>query len=344
MATLRLQQLGGAQREFLLTGHAAPHGRPRADPVATDALRIRNAEVFVAGQVAPVRHIFGYRYEPLEFRGRLLDRWAHVGFAEAKAAEAKGFVAEMERVKLSWDGGSGAAIACTGIVLELDIARESHHEIAWRILFAVDRDELLGTPVTANIRTKLPRDYTYAITYYLNETQAAFEEMKLRGSVFDLFDNLISGLASLVSNVVILADELASFQKATFATVRRFRHVLGQLRTAALSVRDTIDAFEVDAAIEARNAREQFSFVRNQAIISDSTLAMITEVAEADRAAQLAEQGRVKAIVQAFGGDTFETLAVRSYGSAERAADIREANDVVDGALPVFGQLYMIPV
>ncbi len=344
MATLRLKQLGGAQREFVLTGHAAPHGRPRVEPVATDALRIRNAEVFVAGQIEPVRHIFGYRFEPKEFRGRFLDRWAHLGFAEAKAEEAKGFVAEMERVQLSWDGGDGAAIVCTGIVLELDIERESHHEIAWRMQFAVDKDELLDTPVQTGNGTKQPRDYTYQIVYYLNETQAAFEEMKLRGSVFDLFDGLISGLASIVSNAVSLADEFASFQKATFATVRRFRHVLGQLRTAALSIRDTIDAFQVDAAIESRNAREQFSFVRNQAIISDSTLSMITETTEADRAAQLAEQGRVKAIVQALGGDTFESIAARIYGSAERASDIRTANGVADGAAPVVGQLYIVPV
>ncbi len=344
MSTLRFRQLAGNRRILEFGGHSAPHGRPRQAPFVEDGLTVRESEVFVSGRAEPVRHLHGVKHEDWELNGRWIDRLGGVGYALERAAAVKRFVAEMQPVQIVWDDDNEGQISATGLITSFVPSRESAGEIAWRLVVKIDSDDALESRAGVVNTPPRPQDYTDAIVQYFNEAKVAFKGMALRGNIFDAFDEVISALADVVSFVTTVARDIQSFEEEAIGTLRRFRSVMGQLRTAALMVRDTVDAVSVDIAIEAQNYNEQFSFSRNQAIISDSALSLILEAGRADRAAQIAEQGQVKAIAEARGGDTFESLSSKYYGNAERAQDIRTANGIAGGQNPEVGALYIIPI
>jgi len=336
---LKFTQLGGSRKTLELADHAAPHGRPRVGPVAADSLTLRESEVYVAGSDTPVRHLHGLKHGDWELHGRFTDYFGGLGFAKSKAAEVKKFVADQQPVRASW----GDSLAGRGLITSFEPLRESEGEIEWKLTVKIDADEIIDKQRFRSA-SRRPQDYTNRILQLAREGQKAFEGMPLKLSVFDVINGLISSVASLTAAAITIANGLQSFESEAIGSLRRFRSAIGQLRTAVIIARDAIDALSVDLAIEERNYDETFSFSRNQAVFSDTAISIIKEAADADRSAQLAEQGKILAIIEAKGGDTFESLSSQFYGNAGRAEDIRKANGVGGGQPPTPGTLYIIPV
>jgi hypothetical protein len=336
---LQFSQIGGALKTLELADHAAPHGRSHVAAVAHDKLTLRESEVYVAGGDSPVRHLHGLKHGDWELTGRFSDYWGGNGFALTKSAEVKAFVAEQQPVRISW----GDSLLALGLITEYDPGREDEHEIEWKLTVKIDKD-LTADVIRQVPQQRRPRDYTNVVLAYLNQMQTAVTSFPpLRRGIFDSINSLIASIATITSTAVSIANELQSFENNVIGSLRRFRTTMHQLKTAVIIARDTIDSFTVDLAIEEQNANAELTFYRSQSTISDTSLSIIKEAAAADRRARIAEQGTIKTIVEAKGGDTFELYARKYYGSANRASDIRDANGA-STAQPVVGQLYIIPI
>ena len=340
MARLLFEQLTGDRRRLELSDHAAPFGRPHKDPVATDAVELREVEVFCAGNNIPTRHIFGTKHPDWEFNGRFSDYWGGQGFARAKAAEVKRFVAEGRPVRVTW----GAILSARGLIKGFYPSRESEREVEWRLIVAIDSDDFLQKKLNFPNRNKIAYDGVAQIRMWAQQIQLRSETIRLKGSIFDTLQSVVSTLALATATLVDYANQFESFERETIATIRRFRGMLGQIKTAAITVRDTVDAWQVDLTIEKNNADERWKMAEGQALIADSSLSIIQKAADMDRQAALTERGRTQAIYTAAEGDTFESISTQFYGSPDRAEDIREANGTDAGTQPTAGELYAIPV
>lgn len=339
MSKLLFVQLGGERKSLSLADHAAPFGRAHKDELVTDTVTVRETEVYCAGSNVPVRHIFGLRNEPWEFHGRFSDYWGGAGFAKAKAAEVKRFVAATQPVRIAWNDH----LSAKGLIKSFEPKRETDREIEWKLTVLIDSDDLLGQVLKIPVQRQ-PTDYTNQLLLYSTEITDAFKDIAFKKDIFDSLDDLISDVSSVTSFAVSVAEELQSFESGFIGTLRRFRTAVGQVTTAVSIARNAIDSLPVDLAIERANYEEQFAFLNGQSIISDSAISMLALADEADKQAAIAERGKILAIHEAKGGETFESISTKYYGSAARAGDIRDANGVPAGQPPTPGELYTIPI
>jgi hypothetical protein len=339
MSKLLFVQLGGERKSLILADHAAPFGRAHKDELVTDTVTVRETEVYCAGSNVPVRHIFGLRNEPWEFHGRFSDYWGGAGFAAAKTAEVKRFVAAAQPVRIAWND----QLSAKGLIKSFEPKRETDRETEWKLTVLIDSDDLLGQLLKFPTQRQ-PTDYTNLLLLYSTEIDEAFKEIQFKKGIFDALDDLISNVSEVTSFAVSVANELQSFESGFIGTLRRFRTAVGQVSTAVAIARNAIDSLPVDLAIERANYDAQFAFLRGQSIISDSAISMLALADEADKQAAIAERGKVLAIHEAKGGETFESISTKYYGSATRASDIRSANGVASGQPPVAGDLYSIPI
>ena len=339
MSKLLFVQLGGERKSLSLADHAAPFGRAHKDELVTDTVTVRETEVYCAGSNVPVRHIFGLRNEPWEFHGRFSDYWGGAGFAAAKTAEVKRFVAAAQPVRIAWND----QLSAKGLIKSFEPKRETDREVEWKLTVLIDSDDLLGQVLKIPTQRQ-PTDYTNQMLLFSTEIQEAYQDMPLKQGVFDFLDSLISNVSTVTGFAVSVAQELQSFESGFIGTLRRFRTAVGQITTAVSIARNAIDSIPVDLAIERANYQATFAFLAGQSIISDSAISMLALADEADKQAAIAERGKVLAIHEAKGGETFESIATKYYGSAARAGDIRDANGVAKGQPPEAGQLYSIPI
>lgn len=330
-------QLTGPKKTLTLTSHYGPMGRPRQGAVVRQKGKLRESEVYYFGNPVPTRHIASAKFEPWELKGRLSDVWGGPGFALKKKDEIMSFFLDKQPVHATWDD----IVNANGIITEFDAGIESDGEVEWVMQVKIDKDNFQALTNVLPDKKK-PADHINQIL--LASTQ--FDELKtlpLRGSIFDVLDSLVSAMGSATAAVAQIAGEMQSFEESTIATLRRFRGAIGQLKTAAITFRNTLDSFEVDLAIERQNADDRLSFQSLQAGISSSAISLLKSVADADRDALLAERGQVKTFYTARGGDTWELISKAEYGDALRADAIRAANTIPSGQPPQVGAIYQIP-
>ena len=117
------------------------------------------------------------------------------------------------------------------------------------------------------------------------------------------------------------------------------------MRTAVNKLRGTYETTIDDAALLAADAANaQPLFVAQRAASDVSTLRILAILDELDREAQLSQRGRILAIYTAQFGDTWESIATKFFGGPQGAGDIRAANGILYGALPLPGRSYQVPV
>jgi hypothetical protein len=166
----------------------------------------------------------------------------------------------------------------------------------------------------------------------------------MRGSIFDSISSLIAVVGAATSALNTITDQIDSLANAPFQLLNQLRGALGQFRTAMSALRRTYDDLDTHLALENENANSWQEFFNVKAAFAVSSLAAIQAAIDLDKASVRAQQGRIKAIYIAKDGDTWDDISRASFGSADRAKDIREANGVEPGADPVAGTAYMVPV
>lgn len=339
MAVWKFEQLAGERRVLELGDHAAPHGRPRQDPVVDDEIEVREDEVYYGPDVPPTRHLFGTRHTPWEIKGRLSDWYGGQGFAKAKDAECRLFVSEQQQVLVTW----GDVLSVVGMVKRYKSGRESVGEITYEMTILVDQDNFLGRlpkPETP----KTPQTFVNRILLALTDLDGLPEiPPTLTGDIFDAVNGLISSINGVGAELNRAANQLDAFANAPFAALRRFRSGMAQLRTALWKLRETYDGLDRNVALESRNAEEGQLFWSAQGGLGKTMAQAMADIAAAERAATVAERGRIRGLVVAQTGDTWEKMAGRLYGDASRAGEIRDANGVSPGSPPTPGTAYLAP-
>lgn len=336
----QLNQKGEARgRVLILADHAAPHGRPRQEPVVSPEQRIRQAATYYTGSKRPTRHIFGSKLEPITLKGRLTDRRGTKGFAQAKHEEIKRFVDEAQLVQVTWDD----ILDCTGLIVRYLPGFESKGEITYEL--EVECDEDLLDPEPTNIPVvKAPASLVKDILSQLKaKDKLPFEPPTLKGSVSDVLNGMVSDLNSASALLVDASNEIDSFATATVTAIQRFRAGLGQTKVAVGNLRRTYDNSTVEMALENESATESQQYWDLQSQWTTSSLEAERLIAEADRAAALAEQGQLLALHTAALDETWESISEFWFRTADRAEDIRVANGVPAGQPPVPGTTYFVP-
>lgn len=334
-----LQLEGDSPKTLELAGHAAPHGRPRKEPVAEDTLQLRQRSVYLPGGSQPVRHIFGDKKEPLTFKGRFRDSLGGAGFAKAKNDEVTAFVRDKRLCEVIWDD----VLDVHGIIDRYTRGIESPSEFTYEIVVEVDRDLFAANKAFTPLM-KGPKDITDAIIESLKLTKVIPKTPPtMKGSVVDLLNSLVGQVNSATGALVRASNDIDSFVTGTVTALQRLRAGLAQTRVAVQNLRSTYDSLLVTVALERESANESQVFADVQSTWSANSLEAMRLIAEADRAAALAEQGRILAFHDAAIGDTWEGIAVQWYGSAQRADQIRTANGVDAGVEPTPGTVYTVP-
>jgi len=333
------EQLGGDKLRFELGAHAAPHGRPRQGAVVTQKHIYRQATYRYQGRSLPTRHVFGSSNAPAKINGRWRDRRGGEGFARAKHREAQAFFEAQQNVRITW----GDVYSVVGFVSEYEWAPESAHEILYEITFEVDEDLFLGSAAVIPER-KRPENLSAAIlanSALLDAVTKTPDTMTT--SVFDLLDSLVGAINTASAFVLEVTDRIDSYATAQVQALARLRSGLEQYSVAVDNLRSTYDRLTGNEALESEDTDNAQAFWEARAIWSADALRVMFEVAAAEREASIAQAANVKEIRTAGDGDTWESFAFAAYGSAERADEIREANDVPAGSNPVPGTDYFIP-
>ncbi len=350
------EQLGGEKKSIELSGWQAPHGRPRQKPVVTDGVEIRKTEVYYPGDDrGPTLHLFGRKYTQWELEGRFRDRSDGVGFAVAMTERVKKFVGDQQRCRISW----GDILSVEGFLDKFEPGRESEGEVAWKLTASIYVDLFAK-------RTRKPKQQkTIGLAAQLAKLDL---EQALPGvphtptaSIFDGLDSIL-GLPANVSGAFVesmdgivdiftstagafqkAAGGISDVEKATFASLNRLASVSNQLQGAAGALRETFTNADADAVLLRERATENARLWKGQSATESALADLVGELADVRVAVALVKRGVGTGSVVAVQGDTWESLSTKAYGSPDRAADLRAANDIPAGAYPVPGTEYIVP-
>lgn len=335
----RFEQLGGPRKVLELRDHAAPHGRPRQDPVVEEDITIRTARTEYASDIPRTLHVFGRRHEPYEIKGRFSDKRAGVkGFAIAKRDEVKNFVADQQDVLITWSD----LVSVQGFIENFKARVESAHEVEWSMTIDIAEDHYVGFPVFVP-QSVPPKTVTNQLLLHLTDATDLLEDLPLKGDILDTIDSLFSPINEMTSALSDVADQIDQFATAPLYLLAKFNGASQQLRTVITRARNQIEAWSTDYALESQRADDEQRFWAMQSTFGASMVGMLTELDKADQAAAIAQRGQLKAIYVAQQGDTWESIAAKFYGDPGRASDLREANAVPAGEAPAPGTAYQIP-
>jgi hypothetical protein len=342
----RFQQLGGLGRVLELSGWAAPFGGPRVSSVVRTPVRARTERTFYPGGSNVTRHAFGIHHPNWELKGRFRDRarppMGGKGFAKAKTEYVHAFLADEQLVRITW---GDVLVAQRAYLVEFDPGWEGEDEVEWVLHVEIDQRELGEKPsVLAAISGKSPSDFLAQIRGPLDDiVTPTWSKPQLSGDLFDALDDLFTSVAGAAGQVLSAAEQIRSFKDASFSQLNRLQSTLATLGRASRAFKETFVSIPLDALILQDNADASLELMTSQATVEEQILEMLRQIAEMDRAAELAKAGRTKTSHVARTADTWESISSQYFSRPDRANDIRELNDIAPGQNPVVGVEYLIP-
>ena len=346
-----LTQLGGFRNTLTLDGRFAPHGRERKSPIFEEELSLRKTRTRYGGSDVPTTHIFGGQSEPFELHGRFDDRHAGgPGSAKKKKVEVKNFWDDKQRIRIAW----GDVAAWIGYLDKVRFGSEAEHAIVWKMTFEIDVDLDLPNERQLNrYQLTSPSDYMKGIGKYgkfVDQLKAEAFQVPLTSLiaslsqfVTDTISDLLSTYTSAFGVLSDLSDTVTSFENAIIGDLRRIRAAGSQLSSAMLKIQDAFAQFVDDQALTHQTGNTALIYQTTLANAEDDLRESLALLADMDRAAELAERGRVDTMYTAQDGDTWETISRQVYGNMSLAQVIKDANGIRGGQLPNPGQSYHIP-
>jgi hypothetical protein len=337
--TWTFRQLAGAKKTLLLSGWGAPFGRPRQGHVVRTPLKIRTERVRYPGGDQVTRHEFGTQCADWELKGRFRDRaLGGTGTAAAKAQEVLSFVRDVQAVQITW----GSYLTFTGFIEEFDPGYESVGEIEWVLRIQIDKDDTQARPPPPAAPTAPPLSAA-AILDAMADVSSAVSLAGLLGGLFATLSTLLDVLSTAVGVLLVAAEATPSYDDATFAQLARLGSAVAGVRAAAIAVRETFAAITPGQASFSPRADDTIQLLLQQEKAEEQIRAMLSAATDIEDAAAAAFASRIQTTCVAADGDTWERISIRNYGSADRAGDLRDANEVPPGQAPVPGIEYLVP-
>ncbi len=345
------EQLGGQRKTIVLTGSAAPHGRPRQKPVVKDGLKLRAQVTRYPGYSGdPTRHLFGTERDDIVLIGRWMD---HQLFGDPAGTGARrntarilvdtweAFISDQQQVRVSW----GDTVAYIGVIDKLVTGWESETQVAWELHILVDRKISEKQAPAAATPTQPPHQFAKEFAKFFAKRRKSLEQTvpDWDPTVLDLVNGLFQTVAVATSQLVKISNAYDDFEKQTFSQLQRLRLAVHEVKTAYLNFRDTTDSFQLDGVLFARSAKADVNWMQfrsQEAAESSVFLDLLNELA---RHAELAQRGKNNTSTTAVMGDTWESISTRLLNNPFGANDIRKANNITFGAQPVVGKVYRIP-
>lgn len=352
----RFVQQAGETKELILSGLDAPFGRPRQKPVVTDKIEVRENTVYYAGSQKPTRHIFGVRYEPWELNGRIGDRNSTSsmpdkipqgpGYAKAMVDYIKRFVSDQQPVTAQW----GDILSAQAFIKSFTPEREAEYEVPYRMVVLVDTDESTPKPVQRLNSPRTARDSVQAAlgallqSLPINTLRALnVPRDSYKPSMLDQLDTLVATFNGAIATVISVVGSIESIEKALSSDLRRLRAGIGQLRTAAISLLNLYESFQIDAAIIRRSWTTDVDWMGGRADSDVSLVAALAALEDTNKRAEIAERGQAFSSYVAKFGDSWESIAQSTLGGVDKADKIRQANGITYGTQPQPGRSYKIP-
>lgn len=323
-----------------LAGYAAPFGRPRKGAVVEEVVEVRQEPTRYGGVDAPTRHVFGLQREPLVLHGRWMDSaLGGPGTARAQRNLVRDILKAQRPVLVTW----GPVLAVEGLLSKLTCGWESQHECTWELEIEVDYNED-DTPV-ATIVARPVSDHVNQLIEIFGLAKDAVEGDNGYGLKLPLQDNLallLNAILQPIADLRALADELKSIKDGTIGQLRRLRAGINTLRQTFATFRGLFETASLAQALDVTSPDQEIRLQSKQAETGLAITEAFAVIAELDRQARRSEVQRIKLIVTGKPGDTWESLAVASYGDASRAKELRDTNDA-GAEHPVPGETYIIP-
>lgn len=341
------EQLGGQKKRLTLQGAAAPHGRERRDPLVKDGIKLRRSRQYYSGNDVPTTHVFGVHHDDWQIKGRFQDSFLGEGGTRAAILQWLEFVADAQPVRVSW----GNVISIEGLVDSFVPGRESEYHSTYEISILVDQ----RTDLKGKKPPPLPLDpvgLCQAIREFIAGDKGIADKVKDGTSLSSLADGITEALGDAVGTLgqfsaaaVNIAQGLDDLASGTIGQVERLQAIAQQMKTACIKMQNTLDnAFGDDSALAYVDADAEVQAANMRAGIEADLNEVMGLLADLDRETELAQRGRPDTVYVAVQGDTWESIASNAYGGPDRANDIRDANGVRFGELPISGQSYQIPV
>lgn len=338
-------QLGGPTKRLVLKDYAAPFGRPRQKPIFEEMFQDRVKTVHYPGQSNnPTRHRFGTKWadEGIQFTGRWMDKQLPDKTAEQMVNDWQAFISDEQPVRISW----GSILSFVGFIESLKCSWESDKEVAWTMTVLVDRKEVTSGFVEFGPQPSRPsRELVdiYNQNFLANQKRLTAVENDLSPGFFDSLNNLTSSLASVTSTFVKLAGDLNDLQQQTFDVLQRFRLAIGQVRTALVLYRRALDSASINSQLFSRQADSDLHWFQFKNASDVELSVMLDILSQLDRGTAVALRGKGITAYQARQGDTWESISNKFFQGPDHANEIRQANGIQYGNLPVVGQTYSIP-
>src|SRR5215472_7865041 len=327
---------GSEKKSVTLSGWNAPFGRPRQKGVVTDGIEIREKTVYYPGNDQPTRHIFGSRYDDWELNGRWKDsNLGNINGANQLAETVQEFVRDAVPVRISW----GQILSANGLIKSFKTSRESPNEIAWTMRILIDAPNTVSLNVTQAKQVR-PAKQAQLIEAKLNDGIVLPLKSKLNlngllGSFVDMIDSIVSSISTLTGQLIDATSAIDNFYTALIGEVERVRANIHQIRTAIITLRNTIESLETEGILVSRSADSDINWWSvNNGIYTTSitTLALLQDL---ENDADIAQRKRSITTYTARAGDTWENISIRFYGDPFGAQKIKGANGVRYGATPI---------
>lgn len=345
MSDWTFKQLGGAvPKTMILTGYAAPFGRPRQKPVVMVGRYLRKKQTHYPGNSgAPTTHLFGGASEPMELSGRWMDKFLGKGSAERNYRVFQDMVDDQIPVRITW----GDLLSYIGWIDKINVHWESESQCSWSLQLLIDVDEFKGRkPNIGPVRppADVADDVNQWLTAVITPLPSTLPSLDaVAGEVFDAIDDLVTNVTQYGGAAVKLANSISNVETAGFNELERLRAGLHQFKTAVITLQDTVDSLAVDTLIIDRALEDDIAWLTFQSKSTAHTNDMIFSITQLEAQAEQAVMLRIKTTYQAKPGDSWESISNDVYGEPSRAGDIRQANGIKGGAPPVSGVTYNIP-
>lgn len=333
------QLTGPDRRRLVLAGYSAPFGRPRKDPVLTEKQKLRVQTVLYPGSSGiPTRNVFGANWEEFELKGRWMDRTLANETANDLADTWTKFFREAQTIRMSW----GPIVSYSGIMSELELARESENEIAWKMVFLIDERDGIDKQQSVTATVSLPDLMEDVDAFIAGAMPSPEVSDKISPDLFDQLNDLASALNGPSASLNKLVGQFENFEKATFSAAAHFRSAVTGLQTALVTMREAVLNTGVDSTLLVRNAQSDLAWLKYQAEFDNDSSAILDSMAFLSRKSELATTSEASKSVVAIEGDTWEKLADRSVGLS-KASTLRSLNGARYGEQPVPGKTYLVP-